>query len=265
MPTWDADLYLRFANERTQPSLDLIARIGLAHPQRIVDLGCGPGNSTEKLRQRWPDAEITGLDNSAAMIAAATKSYPNEKWALADISTWTTEVPYDLVFSNAALQWVTDHARLFPHLFAQVAAGGALAVQMPAHADSPLRLVVDEVADDPEWRHLMDAPRNALTFASPSFYYDALQPDASRVELWETSYYHIVESPRAIVEWFRGTGLRPYLEALETEEQRQRFEQLLLAGYTQAYPRQRDGRVLFPFRRLFVLAYRLGKPDKKIR
>lgn len=256
MPTWDADLYLRFANERTQPSLDLIARIHLAQPRRIVDLGCGPGNSTEKLRQRWPEAEITGLDNSPEMIAAAAKSYPNEDWELADIATWAAEVPYDLVFSNAALHWLPDHARLFPHLLTQVASRGALAVQMPAHGQSPLRLVVEEVANDPAWSHLMEAARNAITFAAPSFYYDVLQPQATRVELWETLYYHIVDSPQAIVDWFRATGLRPFLEALADDEQRQRFEQMVLAGYTQAYPRQRDGRVSFPFRRLFLVAYR---------
>lgn len=256
MPNWDAELYLRFANERTQPSLDLIARIGLAQPQRIVDLGCGPGNSTEKLRQRWPQAEILGLDNSAAMIAAATKSYPNEDWALADIATWTTEMPYDLVFSNAALQWLPDHAELFPRLLMQVADGGVLAVQMPAHGQAPLRLVVEAVANDLAWRHLMTAPRNALTLAAPSFYYDVLQPHAARVEIWETLYYHIVDGPQAIVDWFRATGLRPFLEALETDEQRQRFERMVLAGYTEAYPRQSDGRVIFPFRRLFIVAYR---------
>ena len=159
------------------------------------------------------------------------------------------------------LRWPRgDHRlveRLFPHLLAQVADGGALAVQMPAHAGSPLRLVVDEVANDPAWRHLMEAPRNAITFAAPSFYYDVLQPGATRVALWETLYYHIVDGPQAIVDWFRATGLRPYLEALETEEQRQRFAQMVLAGYTQAYPRQPDGRVIFPFRRLFMVAYRV--------
>jgi trans-aconitate 2-methyltransferase len=256
MPTWDANLYLKFASERTQPSLDLIARIGLAEPARIIDLGCGPGNSTLMLRRRWPRASLVGLDNAEAMIKAAREAYPHEQWVLEDAASWTADEPYDIVFSNAALQWLPDHANLFPHLLNQVAPGGVLAVQMPAHYASPLHHITLEVADDAAWRHLMEGPRNALTKKSPSFYYDALQPFASRVELWETEYYHVVNGPQSIVDWFRGTGLRPFLEALETPAQQERFLSMMLEGYTRAYPRQKDGRVLFPFRRLFIIAIR---------
>ena len=139
-----------------------------------------------------------------------------------------------------------------PHLFAQVAPGGVLAVQIPAHYQLPLHQVTLEVADDSSWSHRMDAPRNALTKETPSFYYDVLQPLATHLDIWETQYYHIMDSPQSIVNWFRGTGLRPFLEALETDAQRRIFEQMLLDGYTRAYPR----RVLFPFRRLFIVAYR---------
>lgn len=256
MPTWDANVYLQFAGERAQPALDLIARIRLPDPARIMDLGCGPGNSAAMLRARWPGADITGLDSSAEMIAAATQAYPEGQWILEDAASWTAETPFDLVFSNAALQWLPDHARLFPHLLAQVAPGGAFAVQMPAHFQSSMHQVILEVAEDASWRSRMDAPRNALTRESPAFYYDLLQPLASRLDLWETEYYHVLDGPQSIVEWFRGTGLRSYLEALETEEQRQRFEQRVLEGYTRAYPRQGDGRILFPFRRLFLIATR---------
>ncbi len=256
MPTWDADLYLQFASERTQPSLDLIARTNVSSPARIIDLGCGPGNSTKMLRQRWPKADITGLDSSAEMIAAASQAYPTKKWVLADAATWKADAPFDLVFSNATLQWLPDHARLFPYLMAQVAPAGALAVQIPAHYQSPLHQVTLEVAQDSVWCHLMETPCNALTKEQPSFYYDVLQPLASRLDIWETEYYHLMDSPQAIVDWFRGTGLRPFLEALENEEQKHRFQQMLLGGYTQAYPRQKDGLVLFPFRRLFIVAYR---------
>jgi trans-aconitate 2-methyltransferase len=256
MPTWDADLYLKFASERTQPSLDLIARTNVASPARIIDLGCGPGNSTKMLRQRWPKADITGLDSSVEMIAAASLAHPTEKWALADAATWKADALFDVVFSNATLQWLPDHARLFPHLMAQVAPAGALAVQIPAHYQSPLHQVALEVAQDSTWCHLMEAPCNALTEEHPAFYYDVLQPLAARLDIWETEYYHLIDSPQAIVNWFRGTGLRPFLEALENEEQKQCFQQMLLGGYTQAYPRQKDGRVLFPFRRLFIVAYR---------
>ena len=256
MPTWNAELYLQFATERTQPSLDLIGRIKVPHPARIIDLGCGPGNSTAMLRQRWPEADLIGLDSSADMIDTASRTYPMQKWVLADIATWVADTGFDLVFSNATLQWLPDHERLFPHLLAQVASGGALAVQIPAHEQSPLRQVAFEVANDPMWSNRMDAARHALTRESPSLYYDVLQPIANHLDIWETEYYHRMDSPQAIINWFRGTGLRPFLEALENEAEQQRFEQRLLDGYTQAYPPQKDGRILFPFRRLFVVAYR---------
>lgn len=256
MPSWDANLYLQFASERTQPSLDLISRINLPNPARIIDLGCGPGNSTEVLRQRWPQADLTGLDSSPEMIAAASATYPHGKWVLADAGTWSAASPFDLVYSNAALQWIPDHARLFPHLLNQVAAGGALAVQVPAHYHSPLNQVMRDAARDPVWVERMQGPLTALTRESPSFYYDVLQPHAARVDIWETEYHHVMASPQAIVDWFRGTGMRPFLDALETEAQKQRFEQMVLEGYTNAYPKRIDGRILFPFRRLFMVAYR---------
>jgi trans-aconitate 2-methyltransferase len=257
MPEWDAELYLRFSGERTRPSVDLTARIAIAGPGRIIDLGCGPGNSTAVLWRRWPKADITGLDGSSDMIAAASRSYPHHKWLIGDIAVWSAEVPFDLVFSNAALQWVPGHAVLFPHLFAQVAPGGALAVQMPAHFNSPLHREILETAGDPSWRHLMGPALNALTKEPPSFYYNLLRPLTGSLEIWETEYYHVVDNPQAIIEWFRGTGLRPFLAALENDGQRKRFEELLLERYAGAYLPQNDGRILFPFRRLFIIAYRV--------
>lgn len=256
MLKWDAQAYLQFANERTQPALDLASRVNLARPQRIVDLGCGPGNSTAMLRRRWPQAEVIGLDNSEDMIAAATEAYPEGKWLQADIAEWTAPVPVNLLFSNAALQWVPDHARLLPHLWDLVAAGGALAVQVPAHHHSAVREMILAVAGDPAWSHLMAAPSRAMSIEPPAFYYGVLQPLASHLEMWETEYYHFLEGPEAIVEWFRATGLRPFLGALENREQELAFEAKLLERFTRHYPRQPDGKVLFTFRRLFFVAYR---------
>lgn len=246
---------MRFSHERTRPSVDLAARIAVSEPRRIVDLGCGPGNSTAVLRRRWPQAEILGLDNSEGMIAAARESYPAEKWVLADAATWSADAPYDIVFSNAALQWLPNHAVLLPHLISQTVPGGALAVQMPAYFNSPLHQEILAAANDPRWRHLMDRARRALTRESPAFYYNVLQPLSSRLEIWETEYYHVLAGPAEIVEWFRGTGLRPYLAALEDEVQRLSFEEILAGRYAARYPRQNDGRILFPFRRLFIIAY----------
>jgi len=256
MPTWDAELYLKFSSERTRPSVDLAARVAIPDPGRIIDLGCGPGNSTTVLGQRWPKAHITGLDNSSDMIAAASRSYPQYEWIVGDISAWSAGIAFDVVFSNAALQWVPGHVSLIPHLFAQVAPGGALAVQIPSHFNSCLHQEILETADDPSWRHLMRPALNAMTKEPPSLYYNLLRPLAEQLDMWETEYYHVVDSPQSIIEWFRGTSLRPYLAALEDEAQRQRFEEMLLERYTRAYLPQNDGRILFLFRRLFIIAYR---------
>jgi trans-aconitate 2-methyltransferase len=255
MAEWDAEIYLKFANERTQPSIDLIQRINLSAPRRIVDLGCGPGNSTEALRRRWPEAAIVGLDSSSQMIEAAKRTYPDGIWELGDAASWKAPEPFDLVFSNAMFQWLPDHANLCRHLLDQLAPGGALAVQMPAHHDSPVHREILEASKDPAWNHRMRAARTALTREPPSLYYDTLAPLASHLDLWETTYYHVLVGPEAILEWFRGTGLRPFLEALASDDERRRFEQMLLKRYTVSYPRQPNGKVLFPFRRLFFVAY----------
>jgi len=255
MPVWDADQYLKFANERTQPSLDLIHRIGVSGPKRIIDLGCGPGNSTAALRRRWPEADVAGLDSSPEMIEKATAEAPQTEWILADVAAWEAEAPYDLVFSNALLQWVPDHETVFPHLLRQVAPGGAFAAQMPYHYESPQQLHMLEVSKDPAWAERTAAAREALIRLPPGFYYDLLAPIASRLDLWITEYQHVLDGPESIVEWFRGTGMRPYLEALADEEERARFEAMLLERYREAYPRRKDGKVLFPFRRLFIIAY----------
>lgn len=256
MPQWDADVYLRFANERTQPVLDLLHRIRLENPRRIMDLGCGPGNSTAELRRHWPTSTVVGLDSSPEMIEKARQSFPQGVWQVGDAAKWQADRPFDLVFSNALLHWVPDHAQVCPHLFRQVAPGGALAAQVPAHYDSPLHHEILDVSRDPAWNHRMAGAREALTKESPAFYYDLLQGEASRVDVWEAIYYHALAGPEAVLEWFRGTGLRPFLEALDSAENRCRFESLLLERYTTAYPRRAGGNILFPFRRLFFVAYR---------
>ncbi len=258
MSSWDPGQYLRFADERTRPAIDLAARVEVADPGRVVDLGCGPGNSTAVLRKRWPKAEVTGVDSSPEMIAAAKKSEPTGRWVLGDIATWAEEKPFDVVFSNAALQWVPDHAAVVPRLFGLVAPGGALAVQMPAHFDSPLHQLIDEIADRPEWRSRTAAAKKTLRVEHPSFYYEALAPHADRVELWLTEYIHVMRGPPAILEWIRGTGLRPFLAALADDKERAEFERLLVSGLSRSYLPQADSRVLFPYRRLFLVAYRKG-------
>ena len=256
MPQWDANQYLKFAGERTQPVFDLMHRVRLENPRRIADLGCGPGNSTEALRGRWPLASLTGVDNSAEMIAKAREARPEGEWLVADAATWRPQARFDLIFSNAMLQWLRRHDEVCRHLFGLLEPGGALAVQMPAHYNSPLHREILEISRQPEWNDRMEGARGALTNRPPEFYYDLLAPLASHVDLWQTTYYHVLAGPEAVLEWFRGTGLRPFLEALAPADERQRFERMLLERYEVSYPRQPDGSVLFPFRRLFFVAYR---------
>lgn len=260
MPSWNSEQYLKFARERTQPALDLAARLDFAGPpRRVIDFGCGPGNSTKVLWDRWPGIDLTGLDNAASMLASAQQLLPEAKWIESDISNWATNVApesYDLVFSNAAFQWVPDHAALLPRLMATVAVGGALAFQVPANFEAPPHRLMRELGATETWRtHFTTTPRE-WQVNDVGFYYDALTPLASRVELWTTDYLHQLADVDGIIEWYRGTGLRPWLDALPDDAMRTKF----LADYRELlaphFPRQADGRVLFPFRRLFVVAYR---------
>lgn len=263
MPIWDAGQYLQFEAERTQPCRDLVARIAVASPTRIIDLGCGPGNSTQVLAERWPQAVLTGLDESIEMLAAAREKFPDRNWVLGDISKWTAgpEGLFDIVFSNAALQWVPDHGALYPQLLARVAPGGALAIQVPNNLDAPAHRIAHELAMSPEWhtRFPREGARRWYVH-DPAFYYDLLTPFATRIDLWETEYVQVMAGAAAIVEWYKGSGLRPYLEALRMPADREQFLAAYLAGVGAAYPARVDGRVLFPFRRLFLIAYRAAVP-----
>jgi trans-aconitate 2-methyltransferase len=265
MPTWDAAQYLRFNDERTRPCRELAARIAIPAPGRVMDLGCGPGNSASVLAERWPKSELTGLDSSPGMIAAARQAYPHLAWRVGDIAAWAGEnrQTHDIVFSNAALQWVDDHAALFPKLLSQVAAGGALAIQMPANFDAPAHCIMRELAASPAWRdHFPAAGIREWHVHDLAAYHDILAPIAVSVDFWQTEYLHIMADAAAIVEWYKGTGLRPFLDALANDQQRAGFTAQYLEGIERAYPVRRDGRVIFPFRRLFLIAYQAARPEK---
>ena len=252
---WDANHYLRFSDERTRPSIDLVAPIAIDSPQTIVDLGCGPGNSTQVLRRRWPQADILGIDNSAQMIASARETYPGQRWLEADIATWEPESRVEIVFSNAALQWLNNHEELIPRLFRHVAPGGAFAVQIPSSTYATVRILIHEIADDPQWSDRMESAKNSLTMESPATYYDLLAPDAAHMDVWETEYMHVVPNSDAVVDFISSTGLRPFLDVL-TEPEKAEFTQRLRRAVAAAYPERSDGNVLHPFRRTFVIAYK---------
>lgn len=249
-------MYMRFGDERTQPSVDLASRIAVERPETVIDLGCGPGNSTRVLRRRWPEAHVVGLDSSSEMIDAAREDEPDEEWILSRIEDWTPSASYDVVFSNAALQWLPDHCALVERLFRIVAQGGALGFQIPSADFAAVRHLIHGVALDGPWTPRMTGPLAELTMESPEFYYDRLAPHARSIDIWETQYFHVLDSPRAIVDWIAGTGLRPFLAVLESEDETQMFLSRLNGMVDETYRPQCDGRLLFPFKRTFVVAYR---------
>lgn len=248
---WNPDQYLRFEQERTRPSVDLCARVPGA-PFTILDAGCGPGNSTEVLRRRWPQAAITGQDLSAEMIAQARERHPEGNWVEGDLRDFRGG-PFDLVFSNAVLQWIPGHRRLLAFLLDLVAPGGRLAVQMPSGSRAPFRMAAARAAAEPGFRDALRGASKALTFHGPAFYYDVLAPKVTALDLWETTYVHALPGHQSVVDWMEGTGLRPFLERLDPDAQA-RFKARVRHHLEAALPLQADGKVLLPFRRLFIVA-----------
>ncbi len=252
---WDPAKYLEFAGPRLQPAIDLLARVPLAAPAVVYDLGCGAGSATRLLRARWPAAQITGVDGSAAMLAAAARADAGVRWVEADLAAWEPPRPADVLFSNAALHWLGDHPRLFPRLLGQLAPAGVLAVQMPRNHGAPSHTEMVAAARSGPWRDRLAPLLREAPVAPPATYYDLLAPRASRVDIWETEYLHVLEGDNPVVEWTRGSALRPLLDAL-AEPERSRFLDAYARRIAAAYPRRPDGRTLLPFRRLFILAVR---------
>jgi trans-aconitate 2-methyltransferase len=250
---WEPGQYLRFADARTQPALDLLARVDLDAPRRIVDLGCGTGNVTRLLRQRWPAAAITGVDDSSAMLARAARELPELAWVRQGLADWRPEAATDLVFSNAALHWLPDHATLLPRLLAGVAAGGALAVQMPRNFDAPSHTSIGDSVRAGPWRARLEPLLRPPPVAAPGWYYRLLEPLATTVTVWETEYLQVLTGDDPVKEWVKGTWLKPFLDALGADE-RPAFEADYARRVRAAYPPLPGGTTLFPFRRLFLVA-----------
>jgi trans-aconitate 2-methyltransferase len=254
--TWSAAQYVKFEEERTRPVRDLVQRIPLAEVATAADVGCGPGNSTEVLRERYPGARIIGLDSSPDMIKAARKRLPGIAFEVADVRDWRAKDSLDVILANAVLQWIPDHETLFPALMARLCPGGALAVQMPNNLDEPSHRLMREVASDGPWAAKLKDAAKARTERHPAeWYFRLLRPHTAHVDVWRTTYFHPLAGAHAVVEWVTGTGLRPFLDPLGESEQGAflaRYE----AAIDQAYPAEADGTVLLPFPRLFVVAVR---------
>lgn len=261
MSMWDPARYLQFADERSRPFFDLAARIGATAPGYVVDLGCGPGQLTASLADRWPEAEVAGIDSSAEMIAAAERagfganvSTGRLSFAVGDVRDWKPARPVDVIISNAVLQWVPGHQELLPGWAGYLAPGGWLAFQLPGNFDQPSHVALRELARSAQWREkLPDVPLNRQA-GEPGEYLDLLASEGLTVDAWETTYLHVLPGPDPVTQWYSGTGLRPVLSALapaDADEFVRQYSERVRA----AYPAASYGTVL-PFRRVFVAGHR---------
>jgi trans-aconitate 2-methyltransferase len=257
VPTWDAQVYSAFADERSRPFGDLVARIGTQAPRTVVDLGCGPGPLTAGLAERWPGARVLGVDSSPEMITAAQAHVgPRVSFVLGDLAAWRPAQPVDVVVSNAALQWVPDHRALLPGLVDALVPGGWLAFQVPGNHDAPSHRALRAVAAEPPYAE-HTAPLVRPLVAEPADYLADLVGLGCRVDAWETTYLHVLQGSDPVLRWIQGTGARPYLDALP-EALRPGFTEALRERLAQAYPSETWG-TLLPFRRLFVVAQRVAQ------
>jgi trans-aconitate 2-methyltransferase len=254
MSDWSASQYLKFEDQRTRPARDLAAQIPLEAPRKVYDLGCGPGNSTEVLMQRFPEAEVVGVDSSPDMLGQARKRLPQAAFVEADLRSWTPPTDADVFYSNATFQWVKNHIPVLQRLLLALPEGGALAVQMPDNFNEPSHRSMRETAAEARWAgRLQGAPHDEL--APVGVYYDALRRHARHVDIWHTLYQHPLDGAAAITDWFKGTALRPYLDPL-SEAERGDFLARYQARLNVAYPAQTDGKLLLRFPRLFLVAVR---------
>lgn len=252
--TWSARQYRLFEDARTRPAHDLVAAIPRDRVATAIDLGCGPGNSTEVLLTRYPDAAIGGIDSSQDMIDAATARLPGVAFEVADIAQWRSPRAMDVILANASLQWLPRHDIVYPQLVEQLSEGGVLAVQTPDNLDEPAHRLAREVAAQGPWAEAIGRVKHPDRHEA-QWYYALLKPQCAHVDVWRTTYFHPLPDHRAIVEWFKGSALRPYLEPLPADQQ-QAFLSAYQQAITYAYPALDDGTVLLPFPRLFVVATR---------
>jgi len=251
--SWNPEQYLKFAAPRLRPAIDLLAAVPSVQPHVVYDLGCGAGNVTKLIAQRWPQAGITGVDDSASMLARAAQEFPAGRWVEQSLAQWRADRPADVIYSNAALHWLPNHERLFPELVSQLAPGGVLAVQMPRNFGAPSHTYIADTVKDGPWRAKLEPLLQPTPVAPPDFYYGVLAPVVERLDIWETEYLQVLEGADPVKEWTKGTWLKQFLDALD-EPQRGQFEAAYAARLRGAYPARADGKTLFPFRRLFIVA-----------
>jgi trans-aconitate 2-methyltransferase len=252
--TWEPQTYLRYADIRFRAGLDLIARIPKVEYPTIYDLGCGTGHLTRILADTFPNSQVIGVDSSPEMLAEARREFPTINWQEGDIASWHPPAPPNLIYTNAALQWVPDHETLLLELLNKLPPGGVLAMQVPRHFESPSHLDLKDLVMQSEWR----AKLESLLLSPvplPETYWRWLSPHARNLDLWETIYLQVLDGEDPVVNFMRGTALRPFLSALP-EDDAAKFIEAFARRMAAAYPRQSNGQTLFPFRRLFLVAQR---------
>lgn len=255
MVEWGSDQYLKFKNQRTQPAIDLAKRIQITDPQHILDIGCGPGNSTSVLKAAFPNAHILGVDNSENMIQKAKAAHTGMEFRLMSVDDICSgSATYDVIFSNACLQWVPNHKEIVPMLFNKLNKNGMLAVQVPINLQEPLFQVISETVKEKKWNFsaLAQEPNAALSGAE---YFDILSSITDQFDVWETVYYHNMPSIGAMIEWVKGSRLLPYIQALN-EIEAQRLIEEIWEKTLNIYKKQKNGEIIFRFRRLFFTATR---------
>ena len=253
--SWNPEQYLKFGDHRLRPAMDLLGRIDLESPGLVYDLGCGTGNTTKLLADRWPDSRIVGIDSSAEMLEKARKSYANLEFIDADLESWNPQHEADLFYSNAALHWLGNHESLFPRLLKLLPKGAWIAAQMPRNFESPSHTSITESVESGPWAERLRPVSRSSPVSEPGFYHDLLGPHAEHLDLWETVYQHILEGENPVVEWTRGTALRPLLKLLNKEEEKEFIEDYS-RRILEHFPPGKDGKTLFPFRRLSLVAKR---------
>jgi len=253
--SWDPAQYLRFSGERMRPAVDLLARIAHEAPATVVDLGCGAGNLAPLLQARWPRARLTGVDSSPEMLARARQEHPSAQFVQADIAAWRPAQPVDVLYSNAALHWLDGHETLFTGLVEALAPGGVLAVQMPRNFGAPSHTSIVEAIEQGPWRSRLEPILRREPVPPPGFYWRLLEGRVEELQVWETEYLQVLSGENPVAEYTKGTWLKQFLDRLQGAE-RAAFEADYRARVLGWYPPEQDGRTLFPFRRLFVVARR---------
>ena len=254
MSEWNPELYLKFKEQRAQPAKDLIARINLKFPERILDIGCGAGNSSKELKERWWRAEVLGLDNSRTMIEKAISDYRDINFILADATESIEHLGrFDIIFSNAAMQWMPNIDKLLPVFWSMLNPGGVIAMQIPNPTDMEIQLSIDKIAGASKWIGFFKNFQNGMYLHEPEYYYEILRKLSDKIDIWETNYHHIMLGHKSIIDWYSSTGMKPYLKRLNQVQQEEFAEEILTEIKTE-YKLQSDGTVLFEFRRIFFMA-----------